>query len=154
MKKILAVLIILGTSILSMAQQRNATVALASTETRPLFLKVSETYNVQATIPGMRMRNAGRTLTICGGALLLGGVIMMSSADALYYTTTYTSNGTVTEGDPKGAFGLLMTIGGVGMIIPGVILWSKGQKKYNRYVERQTVSMNMKGAGLSIRYSL
>ncbi len=61
-------------------------------------------------LPGQRMRNAGRILTIGGGALAIGGLIMMSNADDLYYTSTQSQYGTVTEGDAKGALGVLMSI--------------------------------------------
>ncbi|HEY9045435.1 MAG TPA: hypothetical protein VIN08_06045 [Ohtaekwangia sp.] len=106
--------------------------------------------------PGLRMRNAGRTLTILGGAMLIGGVIVFSSADETYYTTTTTNNGTYEEGDPKAALGIVMIAGGLGMSIPGVILWTKGAKKYKRYMEQhegeQTVSFDLKGNGLALRY--
>ncbi|NJM25659.1 MAG: hypothetical protein HC859_09380 [Bacteroidia bacterium] len=86
--------------------------------------------------PGYRQRNTGRALTIMGGVMLVTGVVLVSTADATYYNTTVTSSGTYEEGDPKGGFGTLMMAGGLGMTIPGIILWSKGSKRYNRYLEK------------------
>lgn len=128
---------------------------IASRNTSPVFLKdPSPGLGTGSAAPrGLRMRNTGRALTICGGALAIGGIIMMNSADELYYTTTSGPSGTVEEGDPKGALGVLMTVAGVGMAVPGIIFWSKGQKKYNRYLEQQRVSFNSTASGLSLRYS-
>lgn len=78
---------------------------------------------------------------------------MMNNADQLYYTSTQTQYGTVNEGDPKGALGVLMSIGGAGMMVPGIIFWKKGQKKYNRYLERQMVSFNAGSYGFGLCYS-
>jgi hypothetical protein len=120
----------------------------------PLYLTATREVVPGKAMPrGLRMRNTGRALTIAGGALAIGGIVMMNNADQLFYRTTSTQNGTVTEGDPKGALGVLMTITGVGMMVPGVIFWSKGQKKYNRYLEQQNASLNLKLSGLSLTYS-
>jgi hypothetical protein len=106
--------------------------------------------------PGLRMRNAGRTLTIIGGAMLVGGVVVFGSAEETYYSYNSYNGTTYEEGDPKAAVGILMMVGGLGMSIPGVILWTKGAKKYNRYLEQhegeQTVSFNTTGNGVSLRY--
>jgi len=101
--------------------------------------------------PGFKMRNVGRVLTVLGGAMLIGGIIVYSNADKTYYNNYQTSTGTYNEGDPQAALGVLMVMGGAGMAIPGVILWSKGSKKYNRYLERQT-AFGIKGSGLSLSY--
>lgn len=119
----------------------------------PVYLTGAEVMPGSAMPRGLRMRNTGRTLTILGGALAIGGIVMMNNADQLYYTTTQTQNGTITEGDPKGALGVLMTITGAGMMVPGIIFWSKGQKKYNRYLEQQSATLNIKPLGLSLTYS-
>ncbi|MDH4092764.1 MAG: hypothetical protein OEV74_15865 [Cyclobacteriaceae bacterium] len=101
--------------------------------------------------PGFRMRNVGRTLTVIGGAMLIGGIIVYNNADKTFYNTYQTSTGTYNEGDPQAALGVLMIMGGTGMTIPGIILWTKGAKKYNRYLERET-ALSIKGPGLSVRY--
>ena len=102
--------------------------------------------------PGLRMRNTGRTLTIIGGILFVSGIAMVATADDLYYETTYSSSGTTTEGDPQGAFGVVMIAGGTGMIIPGVIFWNKGSKKYKAHLSEQGASIGVKGTGLALGY--
>lgn len=106
-------------------------------------------------VPGLKMRNIGRTLTICGGVSLITGVILMSGADELYYNTSTSTNGGSSEsGDPQGAIGLLLTIAGTGMTVTGIILWSKGQKKYNYYKdEKPTVSFRSGSRGLTLAYT-
>lgn len=149
MKRLVIVLVILASSGLAMAQEYTFT----SGENRSQYLHQKSLRTATVKLPGQRMRNVGRILTICGGALAIGGIVMMNNADELYYTSTQTQHGTVNEGDPKGALGVFMTISGVGMMVPGVILWSKGQKKYNRYLEREGLSVHSRGAGLALRYS-
>lgn len=108
-----------------------------------------------AMAPGLRMRNAGRTLTILGGAMFIGGIIVFSGADENYYTTVQTNNGSYNEGDPQAALGILMIAGGVGMTVPGIILWTKGAKKYKRHLEHQddkTVSFDFKGNAVALSY--
>jgi hypothetical protein len=153
MKTIFVVFTMLVCSSVLIAQDIAFT-SSARQQASPVFMKSTRFQSaiIVPRLPGERMRNAGRTLTICGGAMAIGGIVLMNNADELYYTSTYTQNGTVTDGDPKGALGVLMTIGGVGMIVPGVILWSKGHKKYNRFLERQSVSMHA-SRGIAIRYS-
>lgn len=90
----------------------------------------------QINRPGERMKKTGIGLTIPGVALTGLGVWMMSTASALYYSSTTNQYGqTVEEGDPKGGFGVLVTALGVGMSVPGVILWTIGGSKLKRYKE-------------------
>jgi hypothetical protein len=100
--------------------------------------------------PGFRMRNVGRTMTVAGAALLVGGIAVYSNADKTVYTV-YTSSGTYDEYDPKLGLGLLMIMGGTGLTVPGIILWSKGARKFNRYVERQTACV-WNGSAISLHY--
>lgn len=103
--------------------------------------------------PGLRMRNTGRTLTLIGGAMLIGGIVVFNNADDDYYNSYTTSNGTYTEGDTQAALGVLMIMGGAGMTVPGIIFWSKGSKKYNRYLEREAAfNINQNGLSLSYRF--
>jgi hypothetical protein len=106
--------------------------------------------------PGIHMRNTGRTLTIFGAVLFVAGAAMASTADALYYnsSTTYSSSGsaTVKEGDPRGGYGVALMAGGVGMMVPGIIFWSKGSKKYRHYQEQQSTSVAFKNAGISLQF--
>ena len=98
--------------------------------------------------PGYRMRNTGRTLTIIGGIMLIGGIIVYNDADPVYdsqYTTYYTKD------QQQAALGVLMVMGGTGMTIPGIILWSKGSRKYKRHLEREA-AFNYQGSGFSLSY--
>jgi hypothetical protein len=101
--------------------------------------------------PGYKMRNAGRTMTIIGVPLFVGGLIVFNNADENYYNSVTTSSGTYTEGDPQAAIGVLMTVAGAGLTVPGVILWSKGAKKYKRHMEREA-AFKINGKALSLSY--
>ncbi|MFD1000992.1 hypothetical protein ACFQ21_16820 [Ohtaekwangia kribbensis] len=158
MKATLFVILLLTTSMPAWAQFNQSVVAVNDERVvSPLIMNPAGegAYKVYMP-PGLRMRNAGRTLTIIGGAMLVGGVIVFGSADETYYSYNSYNGTTYEEGDPKAAIGILMMAGGLGMTIPGVILWTKGAKKYKRYLEQhegeQTVSFNMNGNGVSLRY--
>ncbi|HEY5916162.1 MAG TPA: hypothetical protein VIU13_02110 [Chryseolinea sp.] len=101
--------------------------------------------------PGYRMRNSGRVMTIIGAPLFIGGLIVFANADEMYYNSVTTSSGTYTEGDPQAAVGTLMIVAGAGLTIPGIILWSKGAKKYKRHLE-QEAAFNFTGTSLSLSY--
>jgi hypothetical protein len=116
----------------------------------PLYLEVSDFHAVEA--PGLKMRRTGSTLTIFGAILFVGGVALASSADALYYNSTTTNGTTVEEGDPKGGIGVVMGAAGLGMMVPGIIFWSKGSKRFKRYQEEQKALVGLNGAGLSVRF--
>jgi hypothetical protein len=118
---------------------------LVSREVRRVAYKI-------AYPPGYRMRNTGRTLTLIGGAMLIGGIIVYSNADENYYSTVQTSSGTYTEGDPKAAVGVLMIGGGTGMAVPGIIFWTKGAKTFKRHMEKQA-AFRFNGNGLSLSYN-
>lgn len=131
----------------------NAQYAAVNKTRNANFLMVKQSSeDPYAKPPGLRMRNTGRTLTILGGAMLIGGIIMASSADDLYYNSTYSSSGSYSEGDPQGAVGVLMIAGGVGMAIPGIIFWTKGAKKYRSHLENERASINIKGTHLALLY--
>lgn len=105
--------------------------------------------------PGQRMMRVGKTLTIAGSVLVVGGVILMITADEIFYTYQNVNGTTVEEGDPQGGIGLAMTVGGLGMVIPGAIIWSKGSKKYKAYKSSQaslSLGMNRNGAGLRFKF--
>jgi hypothetical protein len=99
--------------------------------------------------PGYRMRNTGRIMTIIGIPLFIGGIIVLNNLDENYYTVS-SSSGYYDEVavSPVGA---LMVVSGVGLTIPGVILWTKGAKKYKRHMEREA-AFNFNGKGLSLSY--
>lgn len=106
-------------------------------------------------LPGQHGIRTGKTLTIIGSVLLVGGVALVSTADELYYNST-TTNGTTTEsGDIKGGLGVVLIAGGVGMIIPGVIIWAKNKKRYNQYLmehPQQSLNLHLGGNKVGIAY--
>lgn len=104
-------------------------------------------------VPGYKQKKIGTTLTIGGAILLIGGVAMLSQADEYYYNSTTTNGTTTTSGDLSGGLGSVMVAGGLGMTIPGIILWSKGAKKLKAYKEEHHISMVPKGYGLSLRFN-
>lgn len=67
----------------------------------------------------------GKTLTFVGVPLILVGAILVSNADALYYECY---NGDCT-GDPKGGFGIVSLVAGVGLTGTGIVLWTIGKNK-------------------------
>ncbi len=97
--------------------------------------------------PGFKMRRVGSTLTVAGAALFLGGIIVISGADKTSY---YNSSTGLYDYDPQLGLGALMITGGVGMMVPGIIFWTKGAKKYNRYLENLEGSVTTNGTGLAI----
>ena len=101
--------------------------------------------------PGLRMRNVGRTLTVIGGAMLIGGIVTYNNADKTVYTYQTSSGTTYTELDDQASIGALMIVAGAGMAVPGIIFWSKGSKKYKRHLEREA-AFNFKGTELSLSY--
>jgi hypothetical protein len=102
--------------------------------------------------PGLRQRNIGRTMAIGGAVLGFAGILIYS--DARSGRVIAQGSVTQTPEENKMLAGILMIEGGIGLLIPGVIIWKKGQKKYSRYLERQTVSLSAAGPGLTLRYSL
>lgn len=101
--------------------------------------------------PGYKMRNVGRTLTIIGGGLLIGGIIVYNNADRTYDSGYQGSQATYTEGDKQAFLGVFMTFNGIGMTVPGLILWNNGAKKYKRHLEREA-AFNFQGTGISLSY--
>lgn len=117
---------------------------------KPLALQaLGEDYRVSRP-PGLRMRNIGTKLTIGGGAMFLGGLLLYNSVDDPTYMV-YQNGSYYEEVDPKALLGVYMMVGGVGMTVPGVILWTKGAKKYKRHLEK-TAAFQWKGNGASVVY--
>jgi hypothetical protein len=99
---------------------------------------------------GLRQRNIGRALTIGGVAMGFAGVLVFTDARK----GRVIANGQVTQ-EPEEAkmlAGIYLVEGGIGMLIPGIILWKRGQKKYNRYLEEQSVSFHSTGNSFALRY--
>ncbi|MEO7991095.1 MAG: hypothetical protein ABI663_16215 [Chryseolinea sp.] len=156
MRKMILVLVLSTMCTIIFAQSVSSRVAFNySYSENSVFLKHAEFGNYDIlNPPGLRMRNTGRTLTILGSALFVGGAIIFGSADEKYYNSTTTNYGTTTEGDPKAAVGILMMVGGAGMAVPGIIFWSKGSKKYKSHLESegQAASIQFRSNGLSLHY--
>lgn len=159
-------LILLALPALASAQRQTSSYSVVSSYTpatespvSPIIINPGVRGNYELPrVPGMRMRNAGRTMTIIGGALFTTGIVLVSTSDkeTEYY---YNSYGQIEETvDPKLVLGVVSIMGGVGLMVPGVILWSKGAKKYNRYLEREgarnrTARVNIRGNGMALTYS-
>lgn len=147
---IVALLLAGATALHAQESAQQSSVAVIS----PVLLKQDlRSSSLQVDFPGKRMRNTGRTLTILGAGFLVGGIAMVSQAEETYYTTNYSSNGSYEEGDPQGAVGVVMITGGVGMMVPGIIFWSKGAKKYNAAIrDSEAASVHLQSNGVAIRY--
>lgn len=105
------------------------------------------------SVPGKTMRNVGRGLAIGGVPLLVAGIAMVSSADEYYYTTRTGPGGTYEDGDPKGAYGSLLTAAGTGMVVTGVVLWTTGAKKMRRHRNKDiSISQGPKTVSLTYRF--
>lgn len=153
MKVIASLLLFMCTVISSKAQlfASAKVTTLPSQQGSPLLVKHLQPVPYKVSMPpGLKMRNVGRTLTIIGGAMLIGGIIVYNNADPYY---DYNSQGTTyyTKEEQQAALGVLMVMGGAGMTIPGIILWSKGGKKYKRHLEREA-AFNFQGTGASLSY--
>jgi hypothetical protein len=109
-----------------------------------------------ALAPGVRKQRIGKNMTIIGGTLLFGGIVLASTGET-YGTTTYNGQTTI-HGDGKFVFGVVSAVAGVGLLIPGAIIWSNGNKQYRKYMEnelknnQQTISLGATRNGLSIQY--
>ncbi len=59
------------------------------------------------------------------------------------------------SGDKQGYFGLLIAAEGVGLTVTGIILWSKGAKKYKNYQQSEkslSFGPTKNGSGLRFRF--
>ena len=122
-----------------------------STKSLLYVSSVNKTFYKVSMPPGVKMRNAGRIMTIVGGALIIGGIVMVSNADETYYNYSSTTSGNYEDGDLQGALGVVMIVGGTGLTVPGIIMWSKGSKRYKHHLEREA-AFNFKGTQLSLSY--
>ncbi len=75
-----------------------------------------------------KYNRAGNTLLGIGVAATVVGVIMMATADDIFYTTSTYNGQTDSEGDIKGAMGLMLTTTGVAGIVTGAIFKSKAKR--------------------------
>lgn len=156
MKCCLALIVLLSVCATGHAQYYRALGAAESTAVvSPLVQKHTKRIAYEASKPpGLRMRGAGMIMTICGGGLIVAGAIIAANADPNSGQTYVNSNGsTYTDGEVDQAMGVLGIAAGVGLTVPGVILWTKGNKKYQRYLETQTAfNFTKNGVGLTYRF--
>jgi len=155
MKRCIVVLVLLGVCIGGHAQYYHA-LAAAEVNTAvvsPVIQKKTMRPLYEVTRPpGQRMKSAGMIMTLCGSGLIVAGAIIASNADPNSGQTYVSNNGsTYTDGEVDQAMGVLGIVAGVGLTVPGVILWTKGAKKYNRYMETQT-ALNFTRHGMTLSY--
>jgi hypothetical protein len=155
MKRCMVLMILLSVWATGHAQYRALGAAGSTAAVSPLVQKKTMRIAYEATKPpGLRMRGAGTIMTLCGGGLIIAGAIIAANADPNAGQTYVNSNGTTyTDGDVDQAMGVLGIVAGVGLTVPGVILWTKGNKKYKRYLETQTAfNFTKNGVGLTYRF--
>ncbi|HEY8938399.1 MAG TPA: hypothetical protein VIM65_24435 [Cyclobacteriaceae bacterium] len=97
-----------------------------------------------------KMQNTGTTLTVLGGALVIGGIVTLSNS-----TITQTPYGTKTTGNPgAGAAAFLVGLGALGAGIPLWIIGAHNHHKYDRRLENLYVGFNTtpQQTSLTLRY--
>ncbi len=102
--------------------------------------------------PGKKMMGVGKGLTFGGIGLLGLGVMLLSTADYSAFDTNTNPGYYNSEPDMQITLGATAVVGGIGMIIPGIIFWSKGSKKYKVYQLQQSGSINFAPNEVSLRY--
>ncbi len=78
-----------------------------------------------------KMQNRGIAFLVMGGLMTAGGIAMVSSADGETYYESNTQTGE--SGDPVGALGALLVMGGIGLTVPGAIFTIRGVGKKSHY---------------------
>ena len=127
------------------ANRQYAQIALVSLKSSNSFSETTPT-----RMPGERMQNVGRGLTLGGSALLIGGIILTSTTD---FDNLVDDDDNVNKKQLRHlTYGIELIVFGVGMTVPGIIFWSKGSHKLSRYKREQNITLGTKGAGLSLKY--
>lgn len=140
---------------MSFSQQSvvDTTYTTTISKTSPVFEKTLPYVidGVNIVPPGFKMLKAGRLLTFFGSLMIATGGIVTSIANGQGNYDPYTQKTTVSS---KGVFGRVLIIAGAGMAVPGVVLWSKGSKKYDSYLKSKaaTTSIQFRVNGLSLNY--
>jgi len=93
----------------------------------------AETPVYTPVLPGAKMKKAGMGMTIAGAACLGIGAALIGTAK--WQTVNTASGPSIGTRDIKGAIGVLLCLPGIGLTIPGAIVWSKGERKLKRYRE-------------------
>ena len=133
---VLALLIVIANSF-SFAQLNSNLIAHSAyaSKSNPLFIQPAKPLQKEWLPPGYRMRRVGATLTLAG-CFLIGGAVIVKNNSTLPISPA-------------------MVVGGVEMMVPGIIFWSKGAKKYRIYQAEQastTVSLQLKSNGVIYRF--
>lgn len=101
-------------------------------------------------LPGERMMKVGKMLTAIGAGLVVGGVLVYNQRDPNYYTkNTY---GNTYGDDPHEAGGQLLVGAGIGMIVPGVMVWVHGASKYRKHEEKNMQALYVPAGKLGLAY--
>jgi hypothetical protein len=111
----------------------------------PLFRVASNPLEIPSNAPGMYKIKMGRGMVIGGSVLLVSGIALAATADSYSYSYTNTNGQTTESGDAKGAIGVIFIAAGVGLTIPGAIIWSKGAKRLKRYKEENNLTFDIHG---------
>jgi hypothetical protein len=121
---------------------------------------VSNSSDVNTTLssdlPGARKTRKGTVLIVTGSILAGLGTSLLATSDGVVSAKLNESkgNGTYGAANLRAELGTLLIVGGVGMLVPGIIIHSKG-KKMNRAPEAENkVSLHMQGAGLKLQWKL
>ncbi|MEJ1238501.1 hypothetical protein WBG78_10240 [Chryseolinea sp. T2] len=100
--------------------------------------------------PGQRMMKVGKILTCVGTATVITGLLVYNNRDPNYSTQgTY---GTTYNDDPHESGGQLLVAAGVGMIVPGVMVWIHGSNKFRKHVEKSTQAVYIPAGKLGLGY--
>jgi len=167
MKKVITLLFLLSAGV-SLKAQTLARYApsgnpdQAQTSVSPMYRQVysAPMHITKFVIPGEKKKKIGSTMTVLGGALIVGGIAVYASSDPNYERTTYNSTTGAYETqtiDPKRVLGVFMMVAGTGVAVPGVLLWTKGARQYNRYMAEQgqtslRFGIGNHGAGLAYSF--
>ena len=154
MRTILITSFILFLKLCSFAQFNSSLASYAvngHTPSGSWLIPSSAVRHVEVLPPGYRMKNVGSTLTLAGSFLVIGGVILASNSDDTI-NSNYNSVPTVNLQEVLASY---MIGGGVGMIVPGIIFWAKGARKYKRFLaeeDNHNVSLRFTGNGVVYRF--
>lgn len=89
------------------------------------------------------MKNTGIVMTVGGGAMAIGGIILFSNSldDLNEYNNTYYAEG---DEGANAFVGLLMAELGVGIAAGGIVLWTIGSSKVRKYTNKMnSLSFNL-----------
>jgi hypothetical protein len=162
-----AIILLLGVSVWANAQDKSTgaqsfMTLVASNEVQTLAhgAKTGEgfsaPYGVQREMyripqaPGERMMKVGQVLTAFGAISVISGILVYNNADPNYYT--HGTYGNTYGEDPHIAGGQLLVGAGIGLIVPGVMVWIHGASKFRKYEEKTTQALYIPGGKLGLGY--